>query len=196
MTITVGGSNITFNDATTQSTAPVNTNANVNSVSAGTGISVNQTTGALTVTNAGVTSVAAGTGISVSASTGGVTISASGGGTVSSVATGNGLQGGTITTSGTLSVACPTAWSVGSYAAVGISVNLTTSISAGSNYSAGTGIAQIQTGIGADNGGNGMGAFTYNGNTLSGTWKWLGSSKANNQLSDGSTLIGIACRVS
>ena len=79
MAITTSGTSITFNDATTQTTAPVNTNANVNSVSAGTGISVSATTGALTVTNSGVTSVAAGTGISVSASTGGVTISSSSG---------------------------------------------------------------------------------------------------------------------
>jgi hypothetical protein len=77
MTITVGGSNITFNDATTQTTAPVNTNANVNSVSAGTGISVSATTGALTVTNAGVTSAVAGTNVTVSGSTGAVTINAS-----------------------------------------------------------------------------------------------------------------------
>jgi hypothetical protein len=48
--------------------------AGVTSVSAGTGISVNQTTGAVTVTNSGVTSVTAGSGISVSAGTGGVTI--------------------------------------------------------------------------------------------------------------------------
>jgi hypothetical protein len=48
----------------------------------GTGITVTNGTGSITIDNAGVTSVAAGTGISVSASTGGVTISstASGGG--------------------------------------------------------------------------------------------------------------------
>jgi hypothetical protein len=74
MAITTSGTTLTFNDATTQTTAPVNTNANVNSVSAGTAISVSATTGAVTVNNTGVTSVAAGTGISVSASTGGVTI--------------------------------------------------------------------------------------------------------------------------
>jgi len=43
----------------------------------------------------------------------------SGYGTVTSVATGNGLQGGTITTSGTLSIACPSALSVGAYSFVG-----------------------------------------------------------------------------
>ena len=80
MAITTSGTTLTFNDATTQTTAPVNTNANVTSATAvaGTGISVTAvtTTGAAThtVTNTGVTSVAAGTGISVSGSTGGVTI--------------------------------------------------------------------------------------------------------------------------
>jgi hypothetical protein len=59
MTIRTSGTTLTFNDATTQTTAPVNTNANVNSVSAGTGISVSATTGALTVTNTGL--VAGGT---------------------------------------------------------------------------------------------------------------------------------------
>lgn len=83
MAISSNATTLTFNDATTQTTAPVNTNANVNSVGAGTGISVSATTGALTVTNAGVTSITAGTGISVSASTGGVTISAAGGGVTS-----------------------------------------------------------------------------------------------------------------
>lgn len=77
MAITTSGTTLTFNDATAQTTAPVNTNANVNSVSAGTGISVSATTGALTVTNSGVTSAVAGTNITVSGSTGAVTITAS-----------------------------------------------------------------------------------------------------------------------
>lgn len=65
MTITVGGTSITFNDATTQTTAPVNTNANVTSVSAGTGISVSSTTGAVVVSSTvsgGVSSINAQTG--------------------------------------------------------------------------------------------------------------------------------------
>ena len=48
--------------------------AGVTSVNAGTGISVNSSTGAVTVTNTGVTSLTAGSGISVSASTGGITV--------------------------------------------------------------------------------------------------------------------------
>jgi hypothetical protein len=53
----------------------------------GTGISVNNTTGAITVTNTGVTSLAAGTGVTLSATTGAVTISASGGGGGSTIQT-------------------------------------------------------------------------------------------------------------
>jgi hypothetical protein len=87
MPVSINNTQVVFNDATTQTTAPVNTSANVNSVSAGTGISVSATTGALTVTNAGVTSVAAGTGISVSASTGGVTITNTGPTTTSQIQT-------------------------------------------------------------------------------------------------------------
>lgn len=87
MAISISGTTLTFNDATTQTTARTSSNT--------------------------VTSVAAGSGISVSGSTGAVTISATGGGTVTSVATGNGLSGGTITSSGTLLLACPSAQSVG-----------------------------------------------------------------------------------
>lgn len=65
MPITVSGTTVTFNDATTQTTAPVNTNANVTSVSAGTGISVSATTGAIVVSSTvsgGVSSVNGQTG--------------------------------------------------------------------------------------------------------------------------------------
>ena len=62
-------------------------------------------------------SLVAGSGISVSGSFPNQTITSTlAGGTVTSVATGNGLQGGTITSSGTLSVACPSWGSIGSYA--------------------------------------------------------------------------------
>jgi len=50
------------------------TNTGVTSNVAGTGISISGATGAVTITNSGVTSITAGTGISVNASTGGVTI--------------------------------------------------------------------------------------------------------------------------
>ena len=157
MTVTVSGTTITFNDATTQTTAPVNTNANVTSVSAGSGISVSSTTGA-------------------------ITISATGGGTVTSVATGNGLQGGTITSSGTLSVACPSFNTVGSY--VQAYWNLTTagSLASGGTASAGSGNMQFTSY-----------ELLLQGNTnnLSGTWRWMSGPNGTN-----SAAAGIACRVS
>jgi hypothetical protein len=79
------------------------------------------------------------------------------GGTVTSVATGNGLQGGTITSTGTLSVACPTFNTVGSYSIISRRVNLT----AGSNYS---GNNTFQT--------DSEGALVSV--SLSGTWKFMG----------------------
>jgi len=77
-------------------------------VTAGTGMSGGGSVAlgsSITLTNAGVTSF--------NGSTGAVTFS---GGTVSSVATGNGLQGGTITTTGTISLGDVAFNSVGSYA--------------------------------------------------------------------------------
>jgi hypothetical protein len=94
-------------------------------------------------------------------------------GTVSSVATGNGLQGGTITTSGTLSVACPGFNTIGSYA---YCITTQGSYNPGSNYAAGAGINQV---IAYDSGGTPV---------ISGTWKWMSS-----YLETG---FGVACRVS
>jgi hypothetical protein len=169
MAITSNATTLTFNNGSTQTVAPVNTNANVNSVSAGTGISVSATTGALTVTNSGVTSVSAGTGISVSASTGGVTISVSGAGTVTSVATGNGLQGGTITSSGTLSITAPSYQSIGSY---GTFTNISglNELTLNTNYS-----GTRCTPAGQNNDGD-----PVYGPTAPGTWRMLGRSSATN----------------
>jgi len=181
MAITTSGTSITFNDATTQTTA------GVTSVGAGTGIS---SSGGLTptISNTGVTSVAAGTGISVSASTGSVTISASGTGTVTSVATGNGLSGGTITTSGTLSLAAPSFNSVGSYCYVTYNSNNGSSVSAGSNYSSGNNSSPSNNTITASVG-NGQ-----TSTTLSGTWKWMASNGNCNSCI--TNLTGLAVRVS
>jgi hypothetical protein len=191
MAITANATTLTFNNGSTQTVAPVNTNANVNSVSAGTGISVSATTGALTVTNSGVTSVTGAGTVSVSASTGGVTITGTGGsGTVTSVATGNGLQGGTITSTGTLSVACPGFNTVGSYC-TGFVVGNGSDISrtSGTNYSAGSGNSNIQSG--ASNIENTFTAVATN--NLSGTWKWMaGNLSGFNQFS----YLGLVCRVS
>ena len=191
MAITTSGTTLTFNDATTQTTAPVNTNANVTSATAvaGTGISITAvtTTGAAThtVTNSGVTSIVAGTGITVSGATGAVTVNASGTGTVTSVATGNGLSGGTITSTGTLVVACPSFNSVGSYVFGGFLGN-TSGVTSGSNYSPGSGNSNVQSCV-MDS----AGASVQLGNNLSGSWKWMGGTV-------GGTIAcqGIFCRVS
>jgi hypothetical protein len=193
MAITSNATTLTFNNGSTQTVAPVNTNANVNSVSAGTGISVSATTGALTVTNAGVTSLSAAGTVTVSASTGGITITGTGGsGTVTSVATGNGLQGGTITGSGTLSVACPAFNTVGSYVQCsqiynnGNEPGITAS---GATIAAGGSSRQLVS--------SNMYAQTdpwqiAQLNNLSGTWRWMSASMG----STNANVVGIACRVS
>lgn len=107
-----------------------------------------------------------------------------GSGTVTSVATGNGLSGGTITTSGTLTVACPSYNSVGSYIFASNSGN-PTAFTAGTNYAAGTGNNNIHS-FGFTNG-----VDQYRNNELSGTWKWMATTLPN-----GYGPIGIACRVS
>jgi hypothetical protein len=138
-------------------------------LTAGTAISVSggpiTSSGSITVNNTGVTSVTGAGTVSVSASTGGVTITGTGGsGTVTSVATGNGLSGGTITSTGTLVVACPTFNTVGSYACASIGGSGSGSATSGSNYAAGSSNGQVQS-------------CTQNANfvvnNLSGTWKYM-----------------------
>ena len=160
-------------------------------VTAGTGMSGGGAVSlgsSVTLTNAGVTSVTAGTGISVSASTGSVTISTSGGGGVTSVATGNGLSGGTITSTGTLTIAAPSAGSVGSYAFVGSTTN--TDFNFGSNYSVGTGSNQFQALSGSLGTVGGPQFYAGRANNLSGTWKYLGADVS------GAYAVAIAVRVS
>lgn len=99
------------------------------------------------------------------------------GNAVTSVATGNGLSGGPITTTGTLTVACPTAGSVGSYI---FAATFNTAVTYGSNYSGSTIQGYTQN---SDN-------TTANQFTPSGTWKWLGAST-----SVSGNFFGIACRV-
>ena len=165
MTVTVSGTTITFNDATTQTTAPVNTNANVTSVSAGSGISVSSTTGA-------------------------ITISATGGGTVTSVSGTNGLTG-TVTTSGSLSVDT-TFGNVGTYAALN---NFTRSyVFAGSTASGGN-LGYWSSNTAGDQGaaitgtqkrsgnttspGGGIGGY-INTTAVSGTWRCVSGCRAGN----------------
>jgi hypothetical protein len=80
------------------------TNTGVTSNVAGTGISVSGATGAVTITNSGVTSLTAGTNISVSGSTGAVTVNATAAGSTTQLQYNNaGSLGGTsgMTWSGT-----------------------------------------------------------------------------------------------
>ena len=134
MAITVSGTTITFNDATTQSTAAL--------------------------------------------------------GSVTSVATGNGLSGGTITSTGTLIIACPTFNSVGSYAQILISTG-STDLTSGSNYSAGAGNLQFQSCQWAIGGCYYAQFVTVN--NLSGTWKYMGSTGRG---TGNDKSMAIACRVS
>lgn len=154
------------------------TNTGVTSLTTSSGLSTNTSaTGAVSVTNTGVTSVVAGTGISVSSTTGAVVVSATGGGTVTSIATGNGLQGGTITTSGTLSIAAPAFNTVGSSCQGGIKVGSSATFSAtgGDTFSPGTGNGQLQA-VTFVIGGNNLSS-----NTLSGSWRYMGATGSAGQ---------------
>jgi hypothetical protein len=133
-----------------------------------------------------------GTGISITNGTGSITIAATGGGTVTSVATGNGLSGGTITTSGTLAVACPTYGSVGSYVGATIFQEQNQTISAGSDFAAGSNPRQMGAGGAQSVGGN---TGIYQAFGLSGTWRWFGGSVTYG--GEGlSYYASLACRVS
>lgn len=103
-------------------------------------------------------------------------------GTVTSIATGNGLSGGTITTSGTLAIAAPSFNSVGSYVSAGTSFGSGGTYTAGSSYAAGGSQGQMQ----AFNAG-------FLSNELSGTWRWMSGTLT---VSCGGNMTGIAVRVS
>lgn len=157
-------------------------------------------TGVLPVANGGTgtatPSLVAGTNISITGTFPNQTINntSTASGTVTSVATGNGLQGGTITTSGTLSVACPTFNTVGSYCFAVVGNGFTqVSATAGSNYSVGGNSNQIQVATLAFNNDNGLPAIS-GGTGISGTWKYMGNTygSGNNY----NSAVAIACRVS
>jgi hypothetical protein len=102
-------------------------------------------------------------------------------GSVTSVATGNGLSGGTITSTGTLVVACPGFNTVGSYIT---GCSQSGNFASGSNYAVGTGVSQMQSACI-----NEIAGITIE-NNLSGTWKWMAASTSD------SYRVGAACRVS
>jgi hypothetical protein len=108
-------------------------------------------------------------------------------GTVTSVATGNGLSGGTITTTGTLVIACPTFNTVGSYTLAGY-VNAATT--AGSNYAAGNMYNfQIRCDASASPGY----VNTSYTQLVSGTWKAMNTCTAS--YDSGNLYGGLFCRV-
>jgi hypothetical protein len=119
-------SNLGTNDAANITTGTLSSSRlpssgiNASAITTGTlAVAQGGTGGLLPVANGGTgtatPSLVAGSGITVTGSFPNQTIAATGGGTVTSVATGNGLQGGTITTTGTLSITAPSYTSVGSY---------------------------------------------------------------------------------
>jgi hypothetical protein len=112
-------------------------------------------------------------------------------GTVTSVETGNGLSGGTITSTGTLVIACPSYNTVGSYVNGGVFYTYpppSQTVTSGGTYSAGIGGGQVY----AVNSFNGT-----KGNNLSGTWRYMGGGFTLAVCSDtGSGFNGIFCRVS
>lgn len=150
-------------------------NTGVTSLTTSSGLSTNTSaTGAVSVTNTGVTSVTAGSGISVSGSTGAVTISATGGGTVTSIATNNGLTGGTITTSGTigLDVYNGSSYNNTSYA---IGTNLMIGIQSSAIAVNNTSVAVFVSSAGQQffyTGTNPFGGTAY---SISGTWRARGN---------------------
>jgi len=144
--------------------------------------------------NSVVTSVVAGTGISVSGATGAVTVSSTGG-TVTSISAGNGLTGGTITSSGTLSLDYytgsdqnNTSYPIGSYVMQTGAIN-TSIVSSSVND---TRTLYIITASTFSSQGAFVGASSGSGQTmasLAGTWRCRGATNTNNPCagSDGKT---------
>lgn len=114
---------------------------------------------------------------------------------VTSIATGNGLSGGTITTTGTLAIAAPSANSVGSYC-FGQILNVlsgTATYNFGNTYAAGAAVGQVSacTIIQII-----CGSFSPRpSNSLSGTWRYLGANTGslnNSNLNVNSVFVRVA----
>jgi hypothetical protein len=122
-------------------------------VTAGTGLSGGGTAslgGSVTLNNAGV--------LSFNGATGAISFAG-----VTSVATGNGLSGGTITSTGTLQIAAPTYGSIGSYILAGFNTsNVLTDVRGGT-------VAGSNLYVWNDSNN------TWNNLGLSGTWKGMGA---------------------
>jgi hypothetical protein len=204
MTTIINGSSpsITFSDATTQNSAGLTSSSTLNAANITTGTLgvANGGTGAATLTannvllgngTSALQAVAPGTNGNLLTSNGTTwTSAAAPAGGVTSVATGNGLSGGTITSTGTLVVACPTFNSVGSYAFC-FTTTSGTAMTSGSNYSAGGGTNQLRSCSPRWD----SGVSTFNNldvsTNLSGTWKWMGATTYIY-----TEPVSLACRVS
>ena len=123
-----------------------------------------------TVSGGYVSAVYAGSGISVNANQGAITISSTlAGGTVTSVATGTGLTGGTITTSGTISLVT-TFGAVGTYAILRYVGTGTANYNAGTTY-AGSNLRWAYMFLGGQNTPVGGMGTSGDGAAVSGTWQ-------------------------
>jgi hypothetical protein len=139
LTAPVTGSDLTLTMPSISGTIYATTGGVIPVSAGGTGLSSTPANGALDIGNGtGFTraTLTAGSGISVTNGAGSITIAATGGGTVTSVATGTGLTGGTITTSGTISLVT-TVGAVGTYALLNLASSQSTTnpggTTAGSN---------------------------------------------------------------
>lgn len=150
----------------------------------GTGLTSTPSNGQLDIGNGtGFTraTLTAGSGISITNGAGSISIAATGGGTVTSVATGNGLSGGTITSTGTLTIACPSTGSVGAYSFLRIASG-GSGVTAGSTASASIlRYCQVSSDAGAILNDVGTPSGTWR-NMMNGTWEY--------------TWATVACRVS
>ena len=114
--------------------------------------------------------ITAGTGITVTNAAGSVTIAASGGGTVTSITAGTGLSGGTITTSGTISLVT-TSGAIGTYGF--FQYNGTGTIAPGST-TAGSNLKYAGIATGGTSGATLQNAVTAAATSPSGTWQSMG----------------------